>query len=217
MSAGSASRQASATRSCSPPDSDPSVRPRSTPAQAQPVQRRLHTGFRGVALAQLVLGLQAPVRLEFVGPGRRQPVLQPFQLGFHLPQRAECIVDGVGHGQPGGQPGRLRQVSHPAVPPDRAVCRRLDSRQDPQQGGLAGTVLTDDGGMLPGSDHKVDAGEEFAVPVAVGDAGQVELFGAEIWFSHGKSSQSKRRPRSWELYGARSRAMSTPEVAGVGV
>ena len=85
------------------------------PAQAEPVQRRLHPGFRGVAFPELVLRLQVSVALQFVRFRAGQPVLQPVQLGLQRAERFQCGVDRVADGELLRQAMGLGKVAHAAV------------------------------------------------------------------------------------------------------
>jgi hypothetical protein len=78
----------------------------------------------------------------------------------------------------------LGEVARPAPKSDGAFLMLFESGQDPQQGGFAGAVFAHHGHMLAGSYDKVDAVQQQAVAIAVGNAGEVQVFG------QGKSSQS---------------------------
>ena len=163
-------------------------------AQAQPVQRRLHPGFRGVAFPELVLRLQVSVALQFVRFRVGQPVLQTVQLGLQCAERCQCGVDRVAHGERFRQAEGLGKVAHAAVAGGGALVRGLEPGQDPEQRGFARAVFADDGHMLTGGDGKVDAGKELAVPVAVGYARKAEMFAQGVLAS--RCQPARRRPAS---------------------
>ena len=148
-------------------------------AQAQPVQRRLHPGFRRVAFAQLVFGLQPAVGLQLFVLGVGQACLQPVQLGLERPQRRQGRVDGGTHGEGFRQAVGLGKVAHPAVAARGAFVGSLEAGQDPEQRGFAGAVLTDDCHVLTRGDDQADAVKQEPVAVAMGDARKVEVFSQE--------------------------------------
>ena len=137
------------------------------PAQAEPVQRRFHPGFRGVAFPELVLRLQVSVALQFVSFRAGQPVLQTVQLGLQRAERFQCGVDRVADSEQLRQAVGLGKVAHAAVADGRALVRGLETGQDTQQCGFARAVFADDRHMFTGRDGNVDAGKELAVPIAV--------------------------------------------------
>ncbi len=147
------------------------------PGQPQPVHGGVHAGVRLVSAALLVGGQQITVRGELllrrVGEGR----LCGTQPPLHVPQFGQGEVDGVLHGAVRVEVEGLGQVAGPTGEPDGDLpgVRRLGGGEQPQQGGLAGAVLTDHGGLLARADGEGDLVEEGSGAVRLGDAPDGEL------------------------------------------
>lgn len=132
---------------------------------------RVHPRVGPVAVALLVRGQQVAVGREF-GLGRfAEALLGRAQPLFQGAQRGERVIDRVLHGPAGFQYGGLGEVAGAAGEGggDLAVVGRLGPGEEPQQCGLAGAVLADDGRPLTGADGEGDLVEDRAGAVGLGD------------------------------------------------
>ncbi|CAM5528478.1 hypothetical protein SFIMM107S_04380 [Streptomyces griseus] len=146
--------------------------------EAEPVESRFGAGLRPVAVAVLIGGEEVSVRGEFRVGGLRVARLPPGESGlrladavFEVAQFGEGRVDGVLHGVGRVEVEGLGEVAGGAgeADGDLSGVRLFRSGQQPEQGGLSGAVLADDGGLLTGPDGEGHLVEYGAVPVRLGD------------------------------------------------
>lgn len=150
-------------------------------AEAETVQRRVHAGVGLVAAPFLVPCGEFAVREEFLGCRAAERLLGGLHLPFHGTEFGERRVDGGPHGVLGpeaeGLGERLREMRDAAGEADGHLpaVGLLGPGQEPEQRGLAGAVLTDDGGLLTGADGERELFEDGAVPIGLGGVFQGQL------------------------------------------
>ncbi len=147
--------------------------------QAEAVQGTLHAGVRVVPAAQFEGGEGVRVRGEGLGGGVAvgHAGLQPAQLPLQGTQSGEGAVDHLLDGQVRGEVLLLREVADAAfgAQDDLAAVGALGPGQQPEQGGLARAVLSDDAEAFAGGDGAVDGVEDQAAPVGLGEVRRGEL------------------------------------------
>ena len=146
--------------------------------QAEVVQRDVHAAVGVVAAPCLVAREQHGVRREC----RRvlalaERLLGPAQFGLQGPQVREGQVDGVLDGGRRGQREGLRQVADSAGGGHRRLTAvgALPACEDPEEGGFAGAVVTDQSGLLTRFQGEGDLVQNGAARVALGDVAEGEL------------------------------------------
>lgn len=142
------------------------------------VQRDVHPAVGVVAVPGLIALDEHGVRGEclriLAGTER---LLGPAQFGLQGTQVREGQVDGVLDGGGRGQGDGLRKTADAAGGGHGrfAAVRALLACDDPEEGGLARAVVTDQSGLLARLQREGDLVENGAAGVALGDMGQGEL------------------------------------------
>lgn len=147
------------------------------PGQPEPVHGGLHPGVRLVAAALLVGDQQLAVRGEFLAGRVGEGLLRRTEHPLHVAEFGQGEVHGVLHGAVGVEAEGLGEVAGPAGEADGDLpgVRRLGPGEQPQQGGLAGSVLADDGGLLARPDGEGDLVEDGPGAVRPGDGPDGQL------------------------------------------
>ncbi len=144
---------------------------------AEPVQGGGDPTFGVPAAARLVAGQQPVVRGQLVGAGQVQPGLGGSDPALQVAEFGERAVDRVSDARGGGQVEGLREVRGAAghADGDLPVVGTFEAGHQPQQGGLAGAVVTDDADPFAGPDRTVDAVQHDVGVEALADLGQDDL------------------------------------------
>jgi hypothetical protein len=130
----------------------------------------LHAAVRLVSAAFLIRDQQLAVRGEFLFRRLAEALLRPPQPALHTAQFGQREVDGVLHGAARVEVEGLGEVAGAAGEADGDLpgVRHLGRGQQPQQGGLAGAVLADDGGLLAGADGETNLVEDGSGAIGLG-------------------------------------------------
>lgn len=135
------------------------------------MQRGVHAGVGLVSAASLVREQQLAVYGEFVLGRLTEALFRRTQPALHGAQFGQREVHGVLDRAVRVEVEGLGEVSDAAgeADGDLAGVRHLGRGQQPQQGGLPGSVLADDGGLLARSDGEGDLVENGAGAVGLAD------------------------------------------------
>ncbi|CAM5605820.1 hypothetical protein STENM223S_03765 [Streptomyces tendae] len=158
--------------------------------QPEVVQRDVHAVIGVVAAPGLVASEEHGVRRQ-----RRRIVavterpLGPAQLRLQGPQVREGQVDRVLDGGGRGQRDGLREIADSAGGGHGhlAAVRALPPGEDPEQGGFARAVVTDQPGLLARLEREGDLVQNGAAGVALGDVTEGELWGVQDRFPPGRT------------------------------
>ncbi|GHC90418.1 hypothetical protein GCM10010309_72320 [Streptomyces violaceochromogenes] len=135
------------------------------------MQGGVGAGVRRVSAAFLVRDQQFPVRRELLVRRVGEGLLCRTELSLRPAEFGQGEVDGVPHGAGRIEVESLGEVAGAAREADSDLpgVRPLRSGEQPQQGGLAGTVLADDGGPLAWTDGEGDVIEDGSGALGLGD------------------------------------------------